>query len=243
MTNNMVLLIFLFLSSYPSYSIAEDVIGPNVSIANIVKALKADVQLFQNYSASLPQESKTNACKGNLNFNIESLKVVMKVQSVGGKEGKAGLAIPIGTGAFEPGVNASKRDTNSQILTFTIYPKPGVKSVASNIKKEIKYDSSPIAYTLASLRDNLLDASSVEPCMSFQNPNKDKDVASTFEFGFGVEKKASANAGINLIIFSIGGGKSSLQETTNTITVSFRGFSVEKVGGIEIEGPGALAPP
>lgn len=201
------------------------------TVADIVQLLKQDIEQYEILSLTIPEGaspdgSLPNKCGGNVNFNIESLKVTMKVTAISGKEGKAGLSFKLGeAAALDSGVNGALKESNSQILTFTLYPKDGWKPDKTKAVANITYQDFPISYTLASLRKNLLYASYFEPCMTFSNPNNAKDVASTFEFGFEVEKKKSDTAGFNLVIFSIGGTKSAQQTFSNTITVSFKSLA------------------
>lgn len=230
--NKFVIVILLFtLSACKSGApIKEAISNEQPTVADVVKLIKEDIKKYQNYSASVQNEPLANSCNGYVNFNIESIKVSMKVQTINGAEGKAGLTIPMGVVEVGPSGSVAQKETNTQTLTFTMYPEKGVKSSEEIDKTKPKAENSPIASTLVNLRENLLIVSNVKPCMTFQNPIKDKDVGATFEFGFGVEKKAIGGVGLEFIIFSVGASKSSLKDYSNTITVTFKGVADTKHG-------------
>ena len=208
--------------------------GAPATVREVVEKIKADVDAYEAYIQPLLNEPPlSNACHGDVQFDISSVKISLNTQTDNTTTADGSLVLPVGTGIFGSTSSFSHEAKRTQVLTFTLYPK---KNGLKEGKKEGKYDhplainstDTPIAYNIKKLRKELLAASHIKTCFSL-TPLKNGKIATnleddggTLQYGFIVINRKSINGGLKFVIFSLGTGFTSQNEVGNSITVTFK---------------------
>lgn len=204
--------------------------GAPATVFDVVKKIKEDLYVYQNYDAlAASAKPLDNDCRGAVSFSISNVKVVLTTQTVNTTSGNASATLPVGSGTFGPSFSGSHEVKGTQTITFSLYPKEIEIKESKDAKRPeaINASSNPIAAGLQQLRDGLLDASHIPPCVSLIPPPGDdgkpsKDDGGTYTFGFAIINQNQAGANIKFVIFSLGTSTTSQRQAGNTITVSFK---------------------
>lgn len=207
--------------------------GKPTNVSDVVKKIKQDLSIYQKYDASAAGEKPIdNACHGAVSFSISDVKVSLTTQIDDTDSGSASLTLPVGSGTFGPLFSGLHEVKGSQITTFTLYPKQIEIRASKDAEAPKPIDASfyPIAAGLQQLRDGLLDASQIGPCVSLIPPPGDdgkpaKDDGETFTFGFTVINQSTGGENIKFVLFSLGANNTSQRQAANTITVTFKARS------------------
>ena len=200
------------------------------TVTSVVSAIKEDIGVYQNYDA-IAAEAKplNNTCHGKVDFYIVSVRVSLTTQTDNTKTGNGSATLPVGSATFGPSLYVSKETIGTQTLTFTLYP---IEQPTPREHHEvpdpnpIDANQYPIAASLQRLRNDLLAASQIPPCMTLAPPvgsdGKIKDDGITYAIGFTVIKQTSAKARLKFLVFSLGATNMAQRQAGNTITVTFK---------------------
>lgn len=204
--------------------------GMPATVSDVVKKIKQDLAIYQKYDADAASAKPLdNICHGAVSFSISNVKIALTTQTDDTTSGNASATLPVGSGIFGPSFSGSKEVKGSQTTTFSLYPKE-IEIMASKDAeppKPIDANLYPIAAGLQQLRDGLLDASQISPCVSLTPPPGDdgkpaKDDGGTYTFGFAVINQDQGGANIKFVLFSLGATTTSQRQAANTITVTFK---------------------
>lgn len=204
--------------------------GVPATVSDVVKKIKQDLAVYQGYDADAASaKPRDNPCEGAVSFNISSVKIALTTQTDDTTSGNASATLPVGSGTFGPSFSGSHEVKGTQTTTFTLYPKEIEIKKSNNAKPPKPIDASlyPIAAGLQQLRDGLLDASQIRPCVSLIPPSGDdgkpsNDDGGTYTFGFAVINQNQGGANIKFVLFSLGATTTSQRQAANTITVAFK---------------------
>lgn len=227
----------------------------SVTVTDVITQIKAELRAYSAYEHEADQKGgkpKINpACKGQLNFSIQSVEVSLNIVTDLAASAGVGATIPIGQAVVGPSATLSREGKGTETITFTIYPvQPGQiadttfalfpdrfdlspenkkawglttpKAHAEALVEESPFEGTPIAAALKQVRESLLSASNATPCLTFDPPNK-KDQANNITIGFTVTKSKLGK--FQFSIFSIGPSVQSQSQTSigHTIKVTFKG--------------------
>lgn len=204
--------------------------GEPATVLEVVEKIKADVDAYEAYIQPLLSESPlSNACHGDIQFSISSVKISLTTQTDNTTTADGSLVLPVGTGTFGSTSSLSHEAKRTQVLTFTLYPKKNdLKQGEYKNSLPISPSDTPIAYNIKRLRKELLTASNKKTCFSL-TPLKNGEIATnleddgeTLQYGFTVINQKSINGGLKFVIFSLGTGFTSQNEVGNSITVTFK---------------------
>lgn len=206
--------------------------GSPAQVADVVGKIKADLKVYQAYDAAAASVVPLdNACQASVGFYIDNVKVSLTTQTDVTTSGTASATLPVGSGTFGPSLTlgASQETKGTQTLTFTLYPKVVPAFNAKQVvPKAIDANLYPIAASLQSLRNGLLEASQKEPCISLtpisglDGKQATADPGGTYAFGFTVINNASAGGTLKFVVFSLGATNTVQRQAGNTITVTFK---------------------
>ncbi len=204
--------------------------GFPANVSDVVKKIKHDLAIYQDYDANAASARPLdNTCHGAVSFSINSVKIVLTTQTGDSISGNASATLPVGSVTFGPSISGSREYKGTQTTTFTLYPTEiAIKALKDTAPpKPIDASEYPIAAGLQQLRDGLLDASQISPCVSLTPPpgndgTPSKDDGGMYTFGFTVINQTQGGANIKFALFSLGANNSYQRLAGNTITVSFK---------------------
>lgn len=201
----------------------RNVIVGKVSAEDVMRQIKFEVLQYNEYAQSHKDDAPLkNACKGKLDLEISSVKIVLTTVTDDKAKTTVGASVPIGTFATaSPSLGLSSELKNTQTVSFTIFPTASDSSIAQAPPKD-KWEGLPIKASLQQFRESLLRASDQPPCFTLEHPDQ-KPQDNSYQAAFVVTKSVEPGATLKFLIFSLGASASTQQEASNTITVTFKG--------------------
>ncbi len=197
-------------------------------IGAVVGQIKEEVGLYETTvradrpaAGTLIQPSPGIVCgNGLVDFDIVSVTAALTTKVVVTNSGSVAVTVPLGTtgGTVKPSGNGSEIATNSQVLTFTMYP---ILPVDDRVRPGATPADHPIAATLLNLRTALRQAAKYLPCMSTaHDPAHDPD--NTFVLGLDIQDTGGGGIALSLVLLDASYTHTRETTQTHTITVAFR---------------------
>ena len=199
--------------------------GAPASVGEVVRQIKDDLHRYSAYNEKhLHDAPKSNACNGAVGFDVANVKVSLTTSVDRTVSASGSATLPVGGATLGPSLSSSSEGKNTQALTFTLYPKDGDKTDDVTDPDKIDSDTWPIAASLKTLREGLLQDSFTKPCFALA-PTSGADAGDTFVFGFTVTKQVQGGATLKFLVFSLGATNTVQRQAANSITVTFKARS------------------
>ena len=192
--------------------------GEPVTLDEVIRQIKSDVGEYNEYASDHAKDPRLGTvCGGKIDLAIKAATVsVTTVTKTAGGESIGAEVSPAAFLKVTAGGSQGRSYESSQVLTFTLEP------AASDAKARptgAAASHSQLYLALTNLRESLLRASDMTPCLHF--PEKDQD--NSVEFGFTATKNQAFGGSINLFIFAIGANRSDERTAAHTIKIAFEG--------------------
>ncbi|MEO0440139.1 MAG: hypothetical protein AAF067_04600 [Pseudomonadota bacterium] len=184
----------------------------------LVRQIKYDVGTYlqAQENAAPVAENSTLACRGQVEFAIEKVKLNVTASRSVESDPSAGLEVAVGPVGLEASGSRGVNSSYSIATTLVMYPddEPFVK--ISQPDGWVK--GAPLAETLAALKRDLIATSDTGPCFGFG----DKPEGNTVTLGFGIDRVRSEGAKLKLFFFSVGATRKDTSSIANSIEITFR---------------------
>jgi hypothetical protein len=227
-----------------------------IPVEDVVRQVKKELNAYQLYAlAHENDQPRENACRGDLKIKIDSVTVTLTAQVEVTADGNLGLSIPVGAvGSLGPSMSLVHTDKQTETIKFTLYPtqpdtggalaygtaygaiplhaKPtelgGIASAATplNAKPTELFDGTPIANGLIAVRESLLAASNVPPCIKLNSPEPKQD--NSIDYAFSVVQTAKAGVNFKFLLFGAGANAGLKTDNGNTISVKYKMYGETK---------------
>lgn len=189
---------------------------PGIPVTQVIEQLKRELAYFA--SETNGKELARSACTPKdgppFKMNVKAVSVELNTTFADESALTAEAAIPLAAGAVTLGPSGgfSSGTTNSQKVVLNFVPEG--KNVAGSTPG-VKTDY-VLAKALLTLRDQLIAVKSDGACLRFDD---DPANMSSLELAFTAESTASAGVKFNVVVLSVGAGRSRTVATGNVITV------------------------
>lgn len=216
-----VLLIALFLASCGGGN------GPRSTIPAIekpipyealVRQMKYDVGTYLNSQQNVvPQpDGKKLACKGQVEFELEKVKLNVTASRATESEPSAGLEVAVGPVEIEASGSRASNTKYSIATTLVMYPSDG--KIGKLKQPDGWIEGTPLSDAMNALKRDLVATSDVKPCFNFgESPE-----GNTVTLGFGIDRVQSAGGKLKLFFFSIGASQKDTSSIANSIEITFK---------------------
>jgi hypothetical protein len=190
--------------------------GEPVKLEELIRQIKSDIGQYNDYASAHAADAPLNtACGGKVDLTIKAVTVKVTTLSRTSEGGSIGASVaPAAFVGLSGGVSGASERESSQVLTFTLEP---VANTAAAVPES--GPPSQLYTVLRDLRESLLRASNATPCLRFPRDGQNN----TIEFAFQATRSSSVSAGVNLLIFAIGGSRGRERTAAHTVKIAFEG--------------------
>ena len=208
-------------------------------IGKTVAQIKEQVGIYQaivnrdpSRTRPLPPIGQDHVCgPGLADFDITAVKAELTTKIETKKDGSGAVTAPIAPlpGATVGGGGGGGLDaTNSQVLTFNMFPILNQKFTTLVNDEELRLPENSVSATLLAFRGALRQASFYKPCFSTVH-DQAKDKPDTLVVGVEAVQDKSFNVTLKLIFLNLGGTDDQKQTNGSKVTFSFEPWPLVKI--------------